>query len=82
MMPQTITYDFNIDYCLSLFERDSEKAFVERDLDEIIGDRDIYVYYGYKECSKTMGIYTFQSISFKYVSPNLDIREDQIDTDL
>ena len=63
------TYEFNIDYCLSLFEAGSEKAYVERDLDEVLGDRDIYVYYDYKECSKTMGIYTFDSISFKYVSP-------------
>ena len=82
MTPWRATYDFNIDYCLSLFEAESGQAFVEKELDEVLGDRDIYVYYDYRECSRTMGIYTFESISFKYVSPQLGVRDEQIDTTL
>ena len=59
MKPQSIMYDFRTDYCLSIFDTETKQAFVERDLDEVLGANDIYIYYEYEECSKTMGVYSF-----------------------
>ena len=48
MTPQSILFDFRTDYCLSLYDAETEKAFVVRDLDKVLGVEDIYLNYEYE----------------------------------
>ena len=41
MTPQSHQFDFRTDYCLSLFDADSGKAFLKQDIDNVLGEDDI-----------------------------------------
>ena len=59
MTPQSHRFDFRTDYCLSLYDAETEKAFLKQDIDNVLGEEDIHLFYEYEECSKTMGVYSF-----------------------
>ena len=82
MTPQSHRFDFRTDYCLRRFDAETEKAFLKQDIDNVLGEEDIHLFYEYEECSKTMGVYAFDSVSFKYLNPPLGERNDQIDHEL
>ena len=79
MTPWSILFDFRTDYCLSIYDVKTEKAFVRRDIDNVLGEEDLYLFYEYEECSKTMGVYAFEGINFKYLNPPLGERNGQVD---